>query len=158
MATTCREESPEEQRPVVVRRSSVEGERRHRHGFFQTFAHATSRFVGTPLAFCAAVLLVVVWAATGPVFHYSDTWQLVINTGTTVITYLMVFVIQHTQNRDTESLRLKLDELIRAVDKARNDFIEIDDLDDEELRKLQEEFKNLRQHVTERRRKSRHSA
>lgn len=158
MASARRDESPEEQPPVVVRRSSVEGERRHHHGFFQRFAHGTSHFVGTPLAFCAAVFLVVVWAATGPVFHYSDTWQLVINTGTTVITFLMVFVIQHTQNRDTESLRLKLDELIRAVDNARIDFIEIDDLDDEELRGLQEEFKNLRQRVTEHRRKSRPNA
>jgi low affinity Fe/Cu permease len=119
---------------------------------------ATSRFVGTPLAFCAALFIVVLWAATGPIFHYSDTWQLVINTSTTIVTFLMVFLIQHTQNRDTESLRLKLDELIRAVDEARNDFIEIDDLDDEELRALQEEFKNLRQRVSEHRRKSRPNA
>jgi low affinity Fe/Cu permease len=154
MSSTNRTGSAEEKRPVVVRSSSVEGARR-RQGFFQRFAQSTSRFVGTSFAFGAAVFLVVVWAATGPLFHFSDTWQLVINTGTTVITFLMVFVIQHTQNRDTESLRLKLDELIRAVDNARNDFIEIDDLDEEELRALQDEFKNLRQRVTERRRKNR---
>jgi low affinity Fe/Cu permease len=156
MARTSRTRAVEEQPPVVVQRPTIEDTRRRR-GFFQKFAHGTSRFVGTPLAFSVAVLLVVIWAATGPVFHYSDTWQLVINTGTTVITFLMVFVIQHTQNRDTESLRLKLDELIRAVDKARDDFIEIDDLDDDELDALREEFKNFRQRMSERRKSRPHA-
>ena len=122
-------------------------------GIFRRFAQATSRFVGTSLAFGAALLVVLVWATTGPLFHYSDTWQLVINTGTTIITFLMVFIIQHTQNRDTESLQLKLDELIRAIDRARDDFIDIDDLDDDERRALREEFQHLRERVAERRRK-----
>ena len=117
--------------------------RRRRAGVFQRFSQATAHFAGTPLASSAAVLLVLAWATTGPLFHFSDTWQLVINTTTTIITFLMVFVIQHTQNRDTESLRLKLDELIRAVANARNDFIEIEDLSDEELRALHEEFQRL---------------
>lgn len=157
MASTSRSEPAKKQPRLLVPRPSVEHGRHHR-GFFQRFAHGTSRFVGTPLAFSAAVFIVAVWAVTGPFFHYSDSWQLVINTSTTIITFLMVFVIQHTQNRDTESLRLKLDELIRAVDKARDDFIEIDDLDDEELRALQEEFKDLRQRVAERRSKKRPDA
>jgi low affinity Fe/Cu permease len=157
MASTSRAEPAKQEHRLLARPSSVEGGRRRR-GFFQRLAQGTSRFVGTSLAFSVAVFLVLVWGATGPLFHYSDTWQLAINTSTTIITFLMVFVIQHTQNRDTESLRLKLDELIRAVDNARNDFIEIDDLDDEELHALQEEFKDLRQRVAERRRKKRPDA
>lgn len=136
---------------MVARPDSVG---RRRRGVFHRFAHATSRFVGTSLAFFVALLVVVVWAATGPLFHYSDTWQLVINTGTTIVTFLMVFLIQHTQNRDAESLQLKLDELIRAVAEARNDFIDLDDLDDDELRALHEEFQHLRDRVAERRRKT----
>jgi len=89
--------------------------------------------------------LIVVWALTGPLFHFSDTWQLVINTSTTIITFLMVFVIQHTQNRDTEALRLKLDELIRAMSSARNDFINLEDLDDQQLQALHDEFQSLRE-------------
>jgi low affinity Fe/Cu permease len=105
------------------------------------------------MAFCVALGLVLLWGLTGPIFRYSDTWQLVINTSTTIITFLMVFVIQHTQNRDTEALRLKLDELIRAADAARNDFIEIDDLGDDELKALHEEFQRLRSRVTNQRQK-----
>ncbi|HEX4340482.1 MAG TPA: low affinity iron permease family protein [Polyangiaceae bacterium] len=125
--------------------------RQHSGRTFQRFAQTTSKFVGTPMAFCVALGVVVVWGITGPLFHYSDTWQLVINTSTTIITFLMVFLIQHTQNRDTEALRLKLDELIRSADAARNDFIEIDDLSDEELRALHDEFQRLRERVTEQR-------
>ena len=109
-------------------------------GPFRRFARATSSAVGKPWAFVAAVAVVIVWALLGPIFHYSDTWQLVINTGTTIVTFLMVFLIQNTQNRDTEALRLKLDELILAVHDARNEFVEIDDLDDEELKRLEEEM------------------
>ena len=85
----------------------------------------------------------MVWAALGPVFHYSDTWQLVINTGTTIITFLMVFLIQNTQNRDTEALRLKLDELILASHDARNEFVDIDDLDDAELEQLEQDLRRI---------------
>jgi len=89
---------------------------------------------------------VVVWSATGPVFGFSDTWQLVINTGTTIITFLMVFLIQNTQNRDARAIHLKLDELLRAVKDARTGMVDLEDMSDEELKRLQEEFKDLREH------------
>src|SRR4051812_24990670 len=104
---------------------------------FDAFAKATSDKVGKSWAFFLAVGIVIVWAATGPLFHYSDTWQLVINTGTTIITFMMVFLIQATQNRDALAIQAKLDELIRATQEARNLFIGIDrSLSEEELRKL----------------------
>lgn len=114
------------------------------HGAFRKIAHATASAIGSPYAFVAAVLTVVIWAATGPVFHYSDTWQLVINTGTTVVTFLVVFMIQNTQNRDSRAIHLKLDELIRAVAAARNRLVDIEDLPDEELARLAQEFQRLR--------------
>jgi low affinity Fe/Cu permease len=95
--------------------------------------------------FIGAVLVVIVWAMTGPMFDFSDTWQLVINTGTTIITFLMVFLIQNTQNRDAKAIHLKLDELIRAVQGARNGLVNLETLSDEELKKLQEEFDRLSQ-------------
>ena len=95
--------------------------------WFETFASRTSQITGKPVAFLLAVLTVVIWAVTGPIFHYSDTWQLVINTGTTIVTFLMVFLIQNTQNRDTVALQLKLDELILATRGARNDLACIED-------------------------------
>jgi len=99
---------------------------------FAKFSNATARLTGSPLAFLICVALVLVWAATGPMFKYSETWQLVINTGTTIVTFLMVFLIQNTQNRDNAALQAKLDELIRAS-KAKNEFIGIENLSDEEL-------------------------
>ena len=99
--------------------------------------------VGSPIAFLLAAAIVVSWAATGPLFHYSDTWQLVINTGTTIITFLMVFLIQSTQNRDTRILNLKLDELLRGVEGARTGFVGLNDLSDEELAHVQAQFKAL---------------
>jgi len=99
---------------------------------FSQAASATSRWTGRPSAFLLCCFVVVVWAVTGPVFNYSDTWQLVINTGTTIVTFLMVFLIQNTQNRDNAALQAKLDELIRAS-KAKNEFIGIENLSDEEL-------------------------
>lgn len=90
-----------------------------------------------------AALTILVWAATGPVFHYSDTWQLVINTGTTIVTFLMVFLIQNTQNRDSQALHVKLDELIRAVSGARNSLLDLDCLSDEELEKIQSSYIKL---------------
>lgn len=110
---------------------------------FRRIAHSTSRAVGSSTAFCAALAIVLVWGALGPVFHFSDTWQLVINTGTTIVTFLMIFLVQNTQNRETESVSLKLDELIRAVDAARNEMLAVDDLDDAQLAALRLEFRNL---------------
>ncbi|HEY1906121.1 MAG TPA: low affinity iron permease family protein [Myxococcaceae bacterium] len=111
---------------------------------FRRFANTASRGLGTPSAFALAVGVVVVWAVTGPLFHFSDSWQLVINTGTTVVTFLMVFLIQATQNRDATALHLKLDELIRSTREARNTFAALEDASDEELRGFQDEFKKLR--------------
>ncbi|MFN8513975.1 MAG: low affinity iron permease family protein [Thermomicrobiales bacterium] len=107
---------------------------------FRKFADATSRAVGSPWAFTLAALVVVVWAISGPIFKFSEVWQLVINTGTTIITFLMVFIIQNTQNRDNQAIQLKLDELIRAVEKARNDLIDLEDVSDEELERFRQEF------------------
>jgi low affinity Fe/Cu permease len=114
------------------------------HQAFRTLAHATAGAIGSPYAFAVAVLIVVIWAVCGPVFHYSDTWQLVINTGTTIVTFLVVFMIQNTQNRDSRAIHLKLDELIRAVESARNRLVDIEDLPDEELARLAREFQRLR--------------
>ena len=110
---------------------------------FRRAAHATSCAIGSPYAFVLAVLTVVIWALSGPAFHYSDTWQLVINTSTTVITFLVVFMIQNTQNRDSRAIHLKLDELIRALDSARNGMVDLENLPDEELARLAREFHRL---------------
>lgn len=110
---------------------------------FRRFAHGTSQFVGSPWMFIAACLVIIAWAATGPLFHFSDTWQLVINTGTTIVTFLMVFLIQNTQNRDTRAVHLKLDELIRAIKGARNKLVNLEEMSDEELDKLQEQFQKV---------------
>ena len=115
--------------------------------FFRRFAHSSAEAVGSPFAFLAGVVVVAGWAATGRVFHYSDTWQLVINTGTTIVTFLMVFLIQNTQNRDAKAMHLKLDELIRAVASARNRLVHLEDLSDADLAKLEEEFKKLHEKV-----------
>ncbi|HZT59818.1 MAG TPA: low affinity iron permease family protein [Pyrinomonadaceae bacterium] len=113
------------------------------NNFFRRFASATSDIVGSSWAFILAVLIIVVWAASGPAFNYSDTWQLVINTGTTIITFLMVFLIQNTQNRDAKAIHLKLDELLRAVEGARTSMANLENMPDEELKRLQEEFRRL---------------
>jgi|SRR6185437_9884953 len=106
---------------------------------FSHFAQATAFYTGQPTCFLLAVVVVIVWIVTGPIFNYSDTWQLVINTGTTIITFLMVFLIQHTQNRDTLALQLKLSELVLAMKGAENKFASIEDLSDEELEELHDE-------------------
>ena len=111
---------------------------------FRKFAQTTAQAVGSSWAFILAVLIIVVWGATGPLFHYSDTWQLVINTGTTIITFLMVFLIQNTQNRDAKAIHLKLDELLRGVEGARTHLVDLEALSDEELDRLQEQFKRIR--------------
>lgn len=111
---------------------------------FRKFAQRTSYILGTPWMFILALLVIGSWALSGPIFNFSDTWQLVINTGTTVITFLMVFLIQNTQNRDARTIHLKLDELIRANADARNRIIDLEDVTDEEIKKLQEEFQAVR--------------
>jgi len=111
---------------------------------FRSFAHRSSILLGSAWAFCGAVLVIVVWLVTGPAFHFSDTWQLIINTATTVITFLMVFLIQNTQNRDAKAVHLKLDELIRAVKGARNQLVDLESLSDEDLKKLEDQFQRLR--------------
>jgi low affinity Fe/Cu permease len=111
---------------------------------FRVFARRSSVMLGSAWAFAGAVLVILVWLLTGPTFHFSDTWQLIINTATTVITFLMVFLIQNTQNRDAKAMHLKLDELIRAVKGARNQLVDLENLSDEELKKLEEQFRRMR--------------
>jgi len=114
---------------------------------FRKFAHQSALAVGSPAAFIAALLVTILWAATGSRFHYSDTWQLVINTGTSVCTFLVVFLIQNTQNRDTKVIQLKLDELIRAVHPARTALVQMEELTDDALETLQKEFQTVRDHA-----------
>ena len=110
---------------------------------FDKLAQAVARGAGRPLTFVAATLLVVVWGVSGPVFGFSDTWQLVINTGTTIVTFLMVFLIQNTQNRDTDALQVKLDELIRVTKDARLALLNLEDLDTDELARIKAGFVEL---------------
>ena len=121
----------------------VEGSSRGNDWFGQFAAHASS-WLGSKWAFAGAGLIIVIWASTGPIFHYSDTWQLVINTGTTIVTFLMVFLIQNTQNRDARAINLKLNELIRAIDKARDQMIDIETLSDVELNELQVKYGKIK--------------
>ena len=128
----------------------------HKQHLFTRFSRWTAFHAGKPSTFIGAVTIIVVWAFTGPVFGFSDTWQLVINTGTTIITFLMVFLIQNTQNRDTEALQIKLDEIIRSIKPARNELLELEELDEEELETIREEYLKLAEkarHVREKREK-----
>lgn len=111
---------------------------------FHIFAKRSATMLGSAWAFVGALLIILVWILTGPTFHFSDTWQLIINTGTTIITFLMVFLIQNTQNRDAKAMHLKLDEVIRALKKARNEMVDLEDLSDEELKKLEDQFRSIR--------------
>ena len=111
---------------------------------FRVFARRTSVLLGSTWAFVVALFIILIWALTGPTFHYSDTWQLIINTGTTIVTFLMVFLIQNTQNRDAKAMQLKLDEIIRALNKARNEMVDLENLSDEELNRLEDQFSRLR--------------
>ena len=111
---------------------------------FGRFAARSSHYLGSRWAFVSAIGIILIWAITGPIFHFSDTWQLVINTGTTIVTFLMVFLIQNTQNRDATAIHLKLDELLHGVKGARNSLIDLEHMSDDELRKLREEFQRLR--------------
>jgi low affinity Fe/Cu permease len=111
---------------------------------FRLFARRSSVILGSAWAFAGAVLVILVWILTGPTFHFSDTWQLIINTATTIITFLMVFLIQNTQNRDAKAVHLKLDEIIRALKGARNELVDLEELSDEDLKKLEQQFQRIR--------------
>ena len=111
--------------------------------WYSRFAKAAAHFCGRPRVFVLAVLVIAVWIATGPLFDFSDTWQLVINTGTTIITFLMVFLIQNTQNRDTEAIQLKLDELIRATQGAHNALLDLEELEEESLETFRRRYQAL---------------
>ncbi|QKZ03933.1 MULTISPECIES: low affinity iron permease family protein [Pseudomonas] len=110
---------------------------------FSLFSNALSKAAGSSRTFVAAVVLIVIWAATGPLFHYNDTWQLIINTSTTIITFLMVFVIQNTQNRDNDMLHIKIDELLRATHEAQNAALDLEDLDAKELKTIRKQYKAM---------------
>lgn len=116
---------------------------RSQQSFFYKLARQTSEAVGSPLASISAVTVIIIWALTGPIFKFSDTWQLVINTGTTIVTFLMVFLIQNSQNRDAKAVQIKLDELIRSIDSARNEIIDVEDSSEQELQDLKQDFSGL---------------
>ncbi|MDB4968904.1 MAG: hypothetical protein JWN44_4593 [Myxococcales bacterium] len=111
--------------------------------FFHRFAVRVAGLVGAPVSFILAVVIIAIWGLSGPIFHFSDTWQLVINTGTTIVTFLMVFLIQNTQNRDSKTVNMKLDELLRSVKGARNRLVQLETLTDKELEELRVEFHDL---------------
>ncbi len=114
-----------------------------KNSLFTRFAKTTALYTGKPITFILAFSVIIVWAISGPIFKFSDTWQLVINTGTTIVTFLMVFLIQNTQNRDTEALQLKLDEIVRSIKGAKNQVLDLEELDEEELDKIREEYLKL---------------
>ena len=115
--------------------------------WFTHFARIASVITGRPITFIIAVLIIVAWAVLGPFFGFSDTWQLVINTGTTIITFLMVFLIQNTQNRDTEAVQIKLDEIIRSIRGARNEVLDLEEMDEKELNRIRKEYLDLAEHA-----------
>jgi low affinity Fe/Cu permease len=117
--------------------------RASRTSWFTRFANGASRATGKPGTFVLAVIIVLVWAVTGPIFKFSDTWQLIINTGTTIVTFLMVFLIQNTQNRDSEAMHVKMDELIRALEGAHNALLDLEELDDETLDTIRDRYRKL---------------
>jgi low affinity Fe/Cu permease len=111
--------------------------------WFTQFAKWSARVTGRPIAFGMAVVIIIVWAATGPLFGFSDTWQLVINTSTTIVTFLMVFLIQNTQNRDTAAMHIKLDELIRAIEGAHNALLDMEELEDQDIDRIRMNYERL---------------
>jgi low affinity Fe/Cu permease len=115
--------------------------------WFTRFAKWTAKVSGRPVTFLLAVVVILAWVITGPIFGFSDTWQLVINTGTTIVTFLMVFLIQNTQNRDSEATQIKLDELIRSVKGARNALLDLEELEDEELDRLRDHYERIAEHA-----------
>jgi low affinity Fe/Cu permease len=124
--------------------ASLEVRTRSTEDWFGSFAARASGWLGSKWAFAVALLIILIWAATGPIFRYSDTWQLIINTGTTIVTFLMVFLIQNTQNRDARAINLKLNELIRAMEKGDNSMIDIESLSDLELDELQRRYNAIK--------------
>jgi len=123
----------------------------HLREIFRQYANKIADNVGSPAGFLVGLLAVIVWAATGPWYHYSDTWQLVINTGSSIVTFLMVFLIQSTQNRDARAMHMKLNELIRAMSTARNTMVDLENCTDEELEEIRAEFSNIRTRIAARR-------
>lgn len=117
--------------------------KKQNRSYFTAFAKWTSHVSGRPMTFVVAVLVLIVWAISGPVFGFSDTWQLIINTGTTIVTFLMVFLIQNTQNRDTQAMQVKLDEIIRAIRGAQNALLDVEELDDEALSAINKRYVDL---------------
>jgi len=113
------------------------------NGFFEKFSNWATKFTGSPIAFLAATTLVIVWAATGPFFNYSETWQMIINTGTTIVTFLMVFLIQKAQNKDSKAIQIKLNEIIASNEKASNRIVDIEDLSEKELDQLHLYYEKL---------------
>ncbi|MGC4032282.1 MAG: low affinity iron permease family protein [Tepidisphaeraceae bacterium] len=114
-----------------------------KNSWFTRFAGTTAKITGKPITFAVALAVLIVWAVSGPVFGFNDTWQLVINTGTTIVTFLMVFLIQNTQNRDSEAIHIKLDELIKVIEKANNKLLDIEELDEKELDDIRTEFEKV---------------
>ena len=135
---------------MIMQKETLRPEEKSRDVFcvvsdaFRLFAKRSSSLLGSAWAFAAAILIILIWGLTGPMFHYSDTWQLIINTGTTIVTFLMVFLIQNTQNRDSKAAHLKLDEIIRALKGARNELIDLEKLADEDLTNLEKQFELVR--------------
>lgn len=136
--------SDKKQKLEGVRQAVANKVNGHATDRFGAFATGASNWLGSRWAFVGAILVILVWAASGPVFHYSDTWQLVINTGTTIVTFLMVFLIQNTQNRDARAINLKLNEVIHAIDEAEDDMMDIEKLSDEELDELHSRYEAIR--------------
>ena len=114
---------------------------------FGRLARVTAHAMGQPAAFGTALAIIILWAISGPIFGFSDTWQLIINTGTTIITFLMVFIIQNTQNRDAEAMHIKLDELIRAMDQAQNALLNLEELEEEDLERIRADYLRLAEHA-----------
>lgn len=135
--------SPHKKKDILENLVAAQKKKQSLSLFFSLFAKTVADMVGNAYAFLTATLLIVVWLISGPYFHYSDTWQLIINTGTTIITFLIVFLIQNTQNRDTEIINIKLDELIKGHKGAKNSIIDLKKLSDEELKALEETYKQL---------------
>lgn len=128
---------------MSLRDISMPNDRHDRRSIFSVLSRWASSATGRPSTFIIAATVIIVWAVTGPVFGFSDTWQLVINTGTTIVTFLMVFLIQNTQNRDTEALQIKMDELIRATESARNEVLDLEEMDEKKLDRIRNEYLEL---------------
>src|SRR5207248_11605316 len=139
--------------PAILNSSRMAINGNHNETGFHIFATRAAYWVGTKWAFLAALLVIVLWLISGSYFHYSDTWQLIINTGTTVVTFLVVFLIQNTQNRDARAIHLKLDEIIKSIDQAHNEMIDIEHLSDDELQKLAEKYQKVREECDNRSRR-----